>query len=293
MTDSNKPMFWRDSRMPHVELRKVEDGRKLCYASHSHTQWSLGAITQGQSTFIYRDDELNVSAGCLVIMNPNWVHACNPIDNQPWAYLMLYVDSDWLTRLRFEAGLLDELCWQDLATATLSDKKWFADYCQLAECLLDSDSELLEKQTAVVEYLTALMFELAGRPVEPVAKTPEVLQMLADYLKANSMADSAANSEAQVSLDTLCELSGYSPGHLIRCFKQHFGFTPHAYLINYRIQCAQEALKRGQSIAETAVNAGFADQPHFQRTFKKLLAVTPKQYRQSLLNNKKDAAGEK
>ena len=133
------------------------------------------------------------------------------------------------------------------------------------------------------------MFELSGRAVEPVMKTPEVLKMLADYLKANSTAD----SEAQVSLDTLCELSGYSPGHLIRCFKQHFGFTPHAYLINYRIQRAQEALKRGQSIAETAVSAGFADQPHFQRTFKKLLAVTPKQYRQSLLNDKKDAAGEK
>ncbi|MFC7293614.1 AraC family ligand binding domain-containing protein [Marinobacter aromaticivorans] len=29
-------------------------------------------------------------------MNPEWVHACNPVRNQPWAYLMLYVDAAWL-----------------------------------------------------------------------------------------------------------------------------------------------------------------------------------------------------
>lgn len=73
----------------------------------------------------------------------------------------------------------------------------------------------------------------------------------------------------------------------------HFGFTPHAYLINYRIQRGQRELKHGKPIAETALNVGFADQPHFQRTFKKLLAATPKQYRQSLLNQQIDTAGGK
>nr|WP_245904493.1 helix-turn-helix transcriptional regulator [Halomonas lactosivorans] len=66
----------------------------------------------------------------------------------------------------------------------------------------------------------------------------------------------------------------------MRAFKQHFGFTPHAYLINRRIQLGQRDLKRGTPIAEAALNAGFADQPHFQRTFKRLVAATPNQYRQ-------------
>jgi AraC-like DNA-binding protein len=101
------------------------------------------------------------------------------------------------------------------------------------------------------------------------------------------------NASVEVSLDTLCEQSGYSPGHLIRSFKHYFGFTPHAYLINYRIQYGQQELKRGRPIAETAVNSGFADQPHFQRTFKKLLAATPKQYQRSLLNQQIDTAGGK
>jgi AraC-like DNA-binding protein len=277
-------MFWRDERMPHVELRKVEDGRKVRYAPHSHTQWSLGAIIDGQSTFRYRQEKIPVSEGALVIINPDWVHACNPVDNEPWAYLMLYVDTEWLAKLRYGAGLLDTPAWQDISLATINDAEWYAGYCRMAKCLLDPGRELLEKQTVVVEYLTALMHELSGHTAKQQPEAPDNLQFLADYLKDNATAD--------VSLDALCELSGYSHGHLIRSFKKHFGFTPHAYLINYRIQCGQRQLKGGKPIAETAVDTGFSDQPHFQRTFKRLLAATPRQYRQSLLNQQKDTTGD-
>ncbi|MFG1491892.1 helix-turn-helix domain-containing protein, partial [Oceanospirillum sp. HFRX-1_2] len=37
--------------------------------------------------------------------------------------------------------------------------------------------------------------------------------------------------------------------------------------------------KQGQPIVEAALSAGFADQPHFQRVFKKVLQATPNQYR--------------
>ncbi|MNE94729.1 Transcriptional activator FeaR [compost metagenome] len=56
--------------------------------------------------------------------------------------------------------------------------------------------------------------------------------------------------------------------------------TPHAYVINRRIQLGQSALRLGRPIAEVALESGFADQPHFQRMFKRLLAATPGQYRQ-------------
>ena len=274
MTDPGKPLFWRDARMPHVELRKVEDGRKVCYAPHSHTQWSLGAITAGESTFRYRDDEYRIRAGSLVMMNPEWVHACNPIDDRPWAYLMLYVEADWLTRLRYAAGLLAAPRWQDIATAVIDEPAWYDGYCRMAACLLDPRRDLLDKQSEVVEYLSALMHRVAGQPTQPLPMPPALLRELAAYLDAHAAQD--------VSLDALCQRSGYSPGHLIRAFRQHFGLTPHAYLINRRIQLGQRELKQGTPIAEAALNAGFSDQPHFQRTFKRLVAATPNQYRRSL-----------
>jgi AraC-like DNA-binding protein len=55
--------------------------------------------------------------------------------------------------------------------------------------------------------------------------------------------------------------------------------TPHAFLVNQRIQFARERLRSGQLIADVALQAGFADQAHFQRAFKQHLAATPGQYR--------------
>ncbi|WP_249975413.1 AraC family transcriptional regulator [Vreelandella olivaria] len=275
MTAFTKPIFWRDARMPYVELRKISDARHVSYAPHSHMQWSFGTVTAGRSTFFYRDTAYQVRAGDLVMMNPYWVHACNPIEKQPWAYMMLYIDAQWISALRYRLGLLDTPDWQDIATAVMTQPGLFAQYCDLATCLLDKQQEITNKQQALIKYLSRVMEWLANETSTERPHTPDLLEQVATYLRANCAAD--------ISLQSLCLQTGYSAGHLIRAFKQHFGLTPHAYLINQRILQGQMALKQGHSIVEAALNAGFNDQPHFQRTFKRLVAATPNQYRYPLL----------
>nr|WP_289073137.1 AraC family transcriptional regulator [uncultured Halomonas sp.] len=266
-----QPIFWRDERMPHVELRKIQDARQVCYAPHSHAHWSLGAVTAGVSTFRYRDVSHQIRAGDLVMMNPHWVHACNPIANQPWAYLMLYVDARWMSELRYGLGLLPAPEWQDIATAVIRRPSLFHSFCEMAGGLLDEHVAIERKRQAVTAYLTTLMSELAEEPPLAPAPTPELLAQVADYLRTHCARD--------ISLEELSQQTGYSTGHLIRAFKQHYGLTPHAYLIDQRIQLGQAVLRQGQPIVEAALTAGFNDQPHFQRTFKRLVAATPHQYR--------------
>ena len=218
-------------------------------------------------------------------MNPGWVHACNPIDNQPWAYLMLYIDAEWLTALRYQLGFLDEPVWEDIGTAVVSESRFYDGYSQVASCLLNSEVGLSEKQSAVIEYLSGLMRCLADKRSLPLEKVPVVLRDLADYLDENAA--------VEVALEEMCLRTGYSSGHLIRSFKQYFCLTPHAYQINRRIQQGQAALKQGSSIVDVALTTGFTDQPHFQRTFKRVVAATPNQYRQSLLSNKVNSAQHK
>lgn len=276
MAGAHSPIFWRDPGMPYVELRSVGDARQVCYAPHSHAQWSLGAVTAGSSTFCYREASYRINAGDLVMMNPHWVHACNPIEDQPWAYLMLYVDIEWMSTLRYRLGLLKAPHWQDIATPVISQPDLYNQFCNMASCLLDDRRDILDKQTALNGCLSRIMHILALESPVTLSRIPEPLERVATYLRENCAVDS--------SLESLCELSGYSAGHLIRAFKQHFGLAPHAYLINQRIQMGQKALKQGRPIVEAALNAGFNDQPHFQRTFKRLVAATPNQYRYPLLN---------
>ncbi|WP_156808469.1 AraC family transcriptional regulator [Vreelandella stevensii] len=257
--------------MPHVELRKISDARQVCYALHSHAHWSVGVVTSGVSTFLYRGASHQISAGDLVMMNPHWVHACNPIADQPWAYLMLYVDACWLSKLRYRIGLLPSAQWQDIATAVVRQPSLYAHYCDMADCLLDEHSSIARKTQVLETFLTTLMRLLAQEtPLSPTPM-PDTLAHVASYLREHCARD--------ISLDELTRQTGYSAGHLIRAFKQHYGLTPHAYLIDQRIQLGQAVLRQGQPIVEAALAAGFNDQPHFQRTFKRLVAATPNQYR--------------
>lgn len=270
----NNPVFWRDDRMPHIELRKIDDAHQTSYAAHAHEEWSIGAITRGQSTYVNGDNHYSVESGTLVLMNPGQMHACNPTDGQPWAYFMLYVDKNWLTALQIELGLLNEATWRDFPIELLKEEPLYTAFVELCETLLNPASDLLLKQSELVLTLALILpaiTDLSATSAEPTVIAPENMQKVAKHLDQHCTEN--------VSLNELCLIANCSSGHLIRAFKKHYGFSPHAYLVNRRIQFAQAALKNGSSIAEAALDAGFSDQAHFQRAFKKHVAATPRQYR--------------
>lgn len=97
------------------------------------------------------------------------------------------------------------------------------------------------------------------------------LARAADYI--------AAHCREGVTLDAICAAADLSPSYLIRAFNARYGMTPHAFLIDRRVQYGRTELRRGRPIADVALDAGFADQAHFQRAFRRIAAATPGQYR--------------
>lgn len=264
------PRFWRDNALPFIEARAIADGREVCYARHSHAHFSIGAITDGRSTYVHEDAQFEVTAGTVVLMNPGDVHACNPIDDQPWSYMMLYVETPWLTDLQHQLGFARTLQFRRFSATHLSDAGLFRDLIALYEGLVDDQADALSKQSAAVEFFSELQLRL--NPAAPPSREPNFkLERAARYIRERCT--------ETLSLEEICAAAQLSPSYLIRAFKQHFGMTPHAFLVNQRIQFARERLRHGQLIADVALEAGFADQAHFQRAFKQHLAATPGQYR--------------
>lgn len=264
------PRFWRDDALPFIEARSIADGREVCYTRHSHEYFSIGAITAGRSTYLHEQSQVEVSTGTVVLMNPGDVHACNPIDDQPWSYLMLYVDTPWLTDLQHQLGFSQDLAFRRFAITHTDDVALFVELKALYEVLVDGEHDVLRKQSTAVEFFTELQQRL--NPVDQPLREPNFkLERAADYIRDNCT--------QMLKLEDICEAAQLSPSYLIRAFKQRYGMTPHAFLINRRIQFAQDRLRSGKLIADVALEAGFADQAHFQRAFKQHLAATPGQYR--------------
>jgi len=84
-----------------------------------------------------------------------------------------------------------------------------------------------------------------------------------------------------VSLAEAAELFGVHPTHVVRAFTRRHGLPPHRYLTGRRIDLARRLLLAGLPTAEVAAAAGFADQPHLTRHFRRMLATTPAAYARS------------
>jgi AraC-like DNA-binding protein len=65
------------------------------------------------------------------------------------------------------------------------------------------------------------------------------------------------------------------PTHLVRAFRQAFGLPPHTYLTGRRVERARALLLAGWRPAAAATAAGFYDQSHLARHFKRYLATAP------------------
>ena len=253
--------FWRDPALPFVEARRVGDGRKVCYAAHSHESFSIGVITGGRSTYLNAGQRVEVTAGTTVLMNPGVVHTCNPVAGDPWSYLMLFVDQPWLQALGFALPV------QTWSRSPLLYQRLLQTFADLF------DTRLPDREARLAGFFRGLPELLGGSASVSDEGNPR-LQAAAAFIRAH-------RSDA-LSLEDICAACGLSRSYLIRAFRQHFGLTPHGYLLDQRVQLARARLRQGRAIAEVAQEAGFADQAHLQRAFKQHLAATPGHYRNAL-----------
>lgn len=256
-----QPSFWRDPALPFIEARAIHDGRRIRYGKHAHETFSIGTVLAGHCTYVNGCRSQRIGAGSVVVMNPGDAHACNPSHDQRWSYRMLYIDAAWLAQDR---------PFQAFSTIVTTHPELYAALTRLYELLTDSAAELLEKHGAALEFVTVMNDALSPSDCRAEEVHPGLVRAV-EFIRDNYT--------RSLKLEQICAAAELSPSYLIRAFKQQYGMTPHAYLINCRIEFSRAQLRRGRSIADVAFAAGFADQAHLQRSFKKLVAATPGQYR--------------
>jgi AraC-like DNA-binding protein len=75
------------------------------------------------------------------------------------------------------------------------------------------------------------------------------------------------------------ERAGVTREAFSRAFVRRHGMPPHAFGLVARLNLARALLRSGAPIAAAAAEAGFADQSHLGRCFRRTFGVTPGRYR--------------
>jgi AraC family transcriptional regulator len=86
--------------------------------------------------------------------------------------------------------------------------------------------------------------------------------------------------DAGLTLEQMAAVARLSAYHFARQFKAATGLPPHQFVIMRRVERAKVLLLGSDlSLAEVAARAGFSDQSQFCQHFKRLVGVTPRQFR--------------
>ena len=265
--------FWRSSALPFVESRCANDSA-ACYAPHSHATLSLGAVDDGQSVFSRDGQRQRLSRGDMVLIPAGEIHSCNPENDGRWSYQMLYLDENWVRNIVGEMTAQDVVALnclpQNVQRHTLHTR-----LTRLNECLFGGVSDE-DKEAALLVFVGDLFGSVEAKVAGDRPK-PESLQMAR---MADIQAMIAARCHESLTLDEMAREAGMSRYHFVRTFNRAVGMTPHAWQLDLRIRRARPLLDQGMSLADVALQLGFADQSHFQRAFKQRVAATPGEYQQ-------------
>ncbi|MDO6683993.1 MULTISPECIES: AraC family transcriptional regulator [unclassified Agarivorans] len=264
---NSQQLLKRSASLPFIELRQARHSQ-ACYHSHSHDEFSFGLIDTGDAVYKNMQQQHRITAGHNVTINPGDVHSCNPKQGA-WSYRMLFVDSHWVGELQQEMLVKPASDYQPFEQHYADDPATFTLLAELFSAI-KHDHDGLQQESLLIQFFESQFGQGADvrRDASCSAKPQikRVQECIQDQLSCS------------LSLSELAEVAGLSRYHLVRSFKRRYGLSPHAFQLNQRINRAKTLLREGSSIADTALALGFADQSHFQRNFKKRLALTPRQY---------------
>jgi AraC-like DNA-binding protein len=132
--------------------------------------------------------------------------------------------------------------------------------------------ESLAIEAAIVTMFTRVGERRAGRSARHVRLSERGLQELIEYIEGHL--------HEPLSITHLAHAAGLPPFAFARAFRERCGVPPYRWVLRRRLARAKSALVGSQTIAEIALDTGFAHQSHFTEAFRAENGITPSRYRQ-------------
>jgi len=249
---------------------KVNDTHPHAYKPHLHSELSIGIIQKGTTTLTINDIDYTFVEGDAVVIMPYVIHNCQPVDTNNWAFTMIYLSDS-------NKDALVELLSPDFKIGIKKlGKEEFERIVSLSHTL-KTEKDDFSKEVEIIDCLNTIIESI---DLSVLVELDKVIESIRGYIDENFL--------NELSLDLLEEQFSINKFKLIRRFKKLYNSTPSAYQrqlkVNYAKQLMKECMgkekphKDETDLVNVALKAGFYDQAHLTKEFKKATGLTPKQY---------------
>lgn len=261
---------WQLSEMPYLGLQRGSSVNRPV-PRHWHDEYQFCFVESGMGDLTYRGKDLLTPPASLFIVHPGEVHSNRAFDDEGCSFRTVFLDieamQNCVTQLQRKTSTLPFF-----PSTIVFDKGTIRRFMTLHRSL-EQPSTRLERETHLQDFLVSLIDRFAEDSISLPShrKESNPLKRACDFM--------IANYNQNISLDKLADVANLSPFHFNRVFSAHFGMPPHEFQLQIRLSEVKKSLRGGTGIAQAAHQAGFADQSHLTRHFKRVLGITPGQYK--------------
>lgn len=244
--------------LPHVQA--VEAWSTVSFARHTHDGYGIGRLVSGAQRSWSGRGQVEAGPGDVISVNPGEVHDGTPIGGvRTWKMLYFAPEVMAAAVTNVSNCLTNDFEFTDPVMKGRSLSYRF-------DAVYDACFGPYADPALAEERLILLLAGLVqGMPQSPPPDNPGV---------ARAKACIDADPAAPHTLADLARVAGASRFHVIRSFAKLTGLTPHAYLVQRRVDAARRMVRGGSTLADAAVASGFADQSHLTRAFSRRYGVT-------------------
>ena len=264
MTDGSErgTFVARKCAFPHVQA--VEAWSLHTFVRHSHEVYGIGRVVSGAQRSWSGRGQVEAGPGDVITVNPGEVHDGAPIDGVR-AWRMLYFEPKAIaaTVTDITGGATFDFEFNDpVMTSRVQSDAFEAAF-----------NDLTSSRVGAADGEERLILLLAGLVRDRPRPGPPDND---GFARAKSRIDD--DPVVPHTLADLAQAAGMSRFQLVRGFAKVTGFTPHAYVVQRRLDEARHMLRNRMALSDTAAACGFADQSHFSRTFVQRYGLTPGAY---------------
>lgn len=236
------------------------------YPMHTHDSWDLMILDEGAVRFsLDRYEHGSAERARVILLPPGVPHDGRTVNTVGFRKRVLYLDTTVLPPELIGAAV----------DTPLHDDRLLRDRLSALHDCLTRGHEALEAESRLAFVRERLLARL-----QPARRTSHQRSEQSSRRMANELRQLIDSRVATgLTLAQAANELGASPAHLVRTFSQTFGLPPHRYLTSRRIDHARRLLLLGVPVADAATAAGFHDQSHLHRHFKKFLGTAPGAYR--------------
>lgn len=238
---------------------------------HYHELYECVLYTKGSGCLHIGDNDYRYEPGTLLILKPNVRH--NEIHHMPTVGICL----------GYEAGDADAEFPDDVTVLNVSRQPHVLEYAQsiINEQIVQNDFYSDVCNALFKVFLINVKRFLSGNIQETASSNNEVVSIYTQAWDPASDTDIVKIWEAQ-----LAEYKDYSYERFRHAFKARMNVSPTKYLLQLRVQKACYLLTTtSMNITGIALSCGFSSCSFFTQQFRKVMGVTPSQYRSRMHNS--------